>query len=37
MAAQLLLKKIKDADADIDNHVIMDVEIVERQSVISLF
>lgn len=36
-ATQLLLQKIRDKDAKIPEHITMDVEIVERQSVVSLF
>lgn len=37
LATQLLLKKIHGEETDSPDHVTMDVEIVERQSVISLF
>ena len=37
LATQLLLKKINKEDEEIQCHVTMDVEIVERQSVVSLF
>ena len=36
-ATQMLLKKIREKDMEIPNRVTMDVEIVERQSVVSLF
>lgn len=36
-ATQLLLQKIRDKDTVIPEHITMDVEIVERQSVVSLF
>lgn len=36
-ATQMLLKKIRDKDMEIPDRITMDVEIVERQSVVSLF
>ena len=37
LATQMLLKKIRDKDMEIPDRITMDVEIVERQSVVSLF
>lgn len=37
LATQLLLKKIRGEETDQPDHVFIDVEIIERQSVISLF
>ena len=37
LATQLLLKKIRNEETDFSDPVVMDVEIIERQSVISLF
>ena len=36
-ATQMLLKKIREKDMEIPDRITMDVEIVERQSVVSLF
>ena len=37
LATQMLIKKIRDKDMEIPDRITMDVEIVERQSVVSLF